>query len=674
MVLPRAKVGGVERGPLIRAGLRARVCPGIEEPMQDKLLAEFPEVDFETWRAQVDKDLKGADFQKRLVTRTLDGLDVQPLYVDRDAPAAADGAGFPGLPPYRRGSSPTGHHGSAWDCRPLHELADVARLQSEIAADLARGARSLWLRFDGNARGGGSSTAGIACGSTDQLDEILKNVDLARVSLMLDAGGNALPLLKHLLAVAKKRSVAPAALRGTLTCDPLAALASDGSLPYSLDAARAVLVDLVRNLEGTRLLAAAVSTVPYHDAGASSPQELGYALATGVTYLRWLSDAGVSLDDASRRIGFVCSIGGDLFTEMAKLRALRACWAKVVAAGGGSDAAQNTTIHAVTSHRTKTQRDPWVNMLRATTEAFSAMAGGADSLTTTGFDEAIGPSDGFARRIARNVQIVLNEEAHVTQVADPAGGSYYVEALTDQLAREGWKVFQSIEAAGGMQAALLSGVVEKQIAEVAAKRIAAIRKRAVALTGVSEFANLGEEPVVREPVAGSTMGNAVTQHAGAARMKPLPIRRNAEPFEALRTRSDAHLKKTGTRPTVFLANLGAIPQHKARSTFSTGFFNAGGIAVLDNDGFATAEDAAAAFAASGASFAILCGSDEQYLEWVPKVAALLQAKGAGEVLLAGRPGEQEAAWKTAGVSTFVFMGADVVQTLAGLLDRMGVAS
>ncbi|HEX2678320.1 MAG TPA: methylmalonyl-CoA mutase family protein, partial [Polyangiales bacterium] len=587
------------------------------------------------------------------------------LYVDRDAPNTTDAAGFAGLPPYRRGATPTGHYDAAWDVRTLHDSADAAQVQADLATDLARGATSLWLRFDAATRGvpACSDKDGIPCGSTAQLDALLKSVDLSRTALMLDAGANALPLAQHLLDLAKKRGVAASALRGTLSCDPLAAQASDGALPYSLDDARKALVQLVRTLEGTGLGAVSVSTAPYHDAGASSAQELGIALATGVTYLRWLVDGGVSLEEAARRIGFVCSVGGDLFTEIAKLRALRQCWAKVVAASGGSAAAQRTTLHAITSRRTKSQRDPWVNMLRSTTEAFSAMVGGADSLTTRGFDEALGESDAFAQRIARNMQVVLNEEAHVTRVADPSGGSYYVESLTDSLAREGWKVFQSIEAEGGMAKALLAGSIAKQIAEVADKRTAAIRKRSAALTGVSEFANLGEEPVVRKARA------AKAQRPGA-----LPVRRQAEPFEQLRDRADAHAKKSGKRPSVFLANLGAIPQHKARSTFSTGFLNAGGVAALDNDGFATPEAVADAFAASGASFAILCGSDDQYVEWVPKVAPLLQAKGVKEILLAGRPGDHEAAFKAAGVSTFIFMGADVVATLSGLLDRMGVAS
>jgi methylmalonyl-CoA mutase len=697
--------------------------------MQEKLLAEFPEVSYETWRARVDKDLKGADFDKRLVTRTLDGLEIRPLFVERDLSPDAKAAAFAGLAPYRRGGNALGMHGARWDVRALQESPDLAQLRADIAADLQRGATSLWLRFDDNARSGRDSDAralaeharGIACSTADQLDEALRDVDLAKTAVMLDAGGNAPAVAALLLAVAKKRGLAPSALRGSVGCDPLGALAKDGALHVSLEGATAAAVDAARWLDaqGSGLRALDVSTSAYHDAGASAVQEVGYALATGVTYLRWLTEAGLRVDAAAARIGFTFSIGNEIFVEVAKQRAFRVCWAKVVAASGGNETAQNTVVHTVTSGRTKTRRDPWVNMLRSTTEAFSAMVGGADSLTTLGFDEVVGPSDAFSRRIARNVQVVLNEEAHVTHVADPGGGSYFVESLTDQVAQGAWLVLADVEAQGGMPKALLSGVVAKQISDVADKRAAAIRKRSAPILGVSEFANLGEEAIVRgtprntalqsaqaqavakaraaspqEPLAakvkaardqgasliasavdaavgGATLGTiscALASPGEPASMTALPVRRNADAFEALRTRADAH----GSRPTVFLANLGAIPQHKARSTFSTGFLNAGGLAVLDNDGFATPEDAAAAFAKSGAKVVVLCGSDEQYPDWVPKLAPLLRAQGAIEVLLAGRPGDHEAAFKAAGVGSFLFLGADVASMLSALLDRMGV--
>jgi methylmalonyl-CoA mutase len=348
-------------------------------------------------------------------------------------------------------------------------------------------------------------------------------------------------------------------------------------------------------------------------------------------------------------------------------------------------------------------------MLRTTTEAFAAMVGGADALTTRGFDELLGVSDGFARRIARNVQTILNEEAHVTHVADAAGGGYYIESLTDQLARGAWTIFQAIEERGGMAAALTSGSIAKEIAELASKRASAIAKRSAAITGVSEFANLREEKVVRASASVAERGRvdqtppaaaldqlstqrgnkriaaaiaaarqgaslhsltlALAGSGAAVRCEPLPLRRHAEPFEALRTRAER-----GERPSAFLCNLGPVPKHKARASFASGFLNAGGIAAIDNDGFATPELAVEAFAAAGTPLAVICGADDQYPDWVPKLAPLLRARGATQILLAGKPGEHEAAFKAAGVNDFIFIGVDVVATLSQLLDRLGVAS
>jgi methylmalonyl-CoA mutase len=624
--------------------------------MHEELLAEFPDVSYETWRAQVEKDLKGADFEKRLTTRTLEGIVVRPLYTARDVASEPDAGGFAGLPPYRRGGSLLGHHGVDWDVRAEERASDAATAQRDIADDLAGGARSLWLRFDAAARSGDAKSAdGLACADLTALDALLQGVDLAKVAVALDAGGN-LALPATFLALASRRGVDLKTLRGELGCDPLAALARDGSLPCELERAAASLGELMLFCarSAPQLKAAAVSSEPYHSAGAHCGQELAYALATGLSYLRWGLAAGASVDEAGAAISFSMAVASDMFLELAKLRALRLCWAKVVAAHGGSARAQNTHVHAFTSPRTKTVRDPWVNMLRSTTEAFAAMVGGADAVTTRGFDEAIGVSDGFARRIGRNVQIILNEEANVTHVADAAGGSYYVETLTDELARSAWTRFQDVERRGGMAELLTSGALAHELAVTAAARAQAVAKRQQPLTGISEFANVTEEPVVR-PAPPARKASAIAKPADAAqaalaqlkaakdpqriaaaiaaatagaplaeltralagdaakpaRCEALPVRRQAEAFEALRTRADRQQQSSGARPSAFLCNLGPIPKHKTRASFAASFLQAGGIVPLDNDGFADVDAAVEAFAKSGAGAAVICGSDEQ---------------------------------------------------------------
>jgi methylmalonyl-CoA mutase len=693
---------------------------------------EHAAVSFEMWCAEVDKALKGADFNKRLVTRTLEGIDVQPLYTARDLPIDQDAAGFAGGSPYRRGSQAVGRHGEGRDLRPRFDNPDSALLRAEIADDLARGANSLWLFCDAGVRAGqasaelalGASLFGVPCLSAAQFGEILVDVPLDRVAVSLDAGSNALAVTACLVEAARTRGIGSERLRGFMNADPLGALARDGALPFTLDSARMQATELARwaaaHAPGIRALTA--SAVPYHDAGAHAAQELAYALATGVGYLRWLSDAGLSLSAASSQLAFSFSVGSDFFMEIAKLRAMRQCWASVIHACGGTAEDQQCVLHVTTSTRTKTTRDPWVNLLRETTEAFAAAVAGADSITTGGFDRLLGPSTSFARRIARNTQVILDEEAHVSQVADPAGGAFYVEALTDALATRAWELFQAIEADGGMAAALQSGSIARQVEQASLARDVQLAKRKQVITGVSEFASVDEQPVPRPTsdfrviadqrraaldaaskdegatrallqarADGRGMVEAAIEAAGRgadlgrlscalagpgapARIAALPLRRHAREFERLRDTCDASAKSTGRRPSAFLCNLGTIPEHKARAQFATGFFNAGGLAVIDNDGFSSPESAAQAFERSGAALAILCGSDDAYQDAVARYAPLLVARGAKRVLLAGRPGEAEGRYRNAGVSDFIFVGCDVVQILADLLAATGVQS
>lgn len=679
-------------------------------PPKDNLMAEFPPVTPDAWRAVVDRARKGASFDK-LVSRSEDGFAVQPIYVRAGATEASwDGGdaaiGVPGKAPYRRGTTPAGRHADRWDMRQGYDHPDLDAARAEIAADLGRGVTSLWLRLDGSVRRGEASPDGdgLCCRDADELSKLLGDVVLDAVGLSLRAGGNGLPAFALLAAAADRAGVAVERLSGNVGMDPLGALAGDGVLPCALPEAARQAGELACHCAtaapGLRTML--VDTAAYHDAGATAGQEIGYALATGVSYLRWLTDAGLDASAAAGQLAFSVRIATDFFTEIAKLRALRHCWARVVQACGGDGEAQRSVVHAAQSSIYSTARDPWVNMLRTTTGAFSAAVGGADAITTDGFDSAVGRSDAFARRIASNAQVVLNEEAHVAHVADPAGGSYYVESLTDALASAAWQVLQTVEAAGGMAEALGAGTVGSEITAAAAARASRVAKRRRAITGVSEFANLAEEAVTRPAAtlpadapaaelaalsgdrvaaavaaakAGAnvaTLTAALRGDAAPAQLQALPVRPVAAAFEQLRDRADAHVAKTGEALRCFLCNLGGIPDHKARSSYATGFLNAGGIACLDNDGFADVDAAVAAFTASGARAVMLCGSDDDYSEWVPQLVPKLAAAGATVIALAGRPGDREAAHREAGVGHFIYMGCDVAQTLQTLQQQMGV--
>jgi methylmalonyl-CoA mutase len=469
---------------------------------------------------------------------------------------------------------------------------------------------------------------------------------------------------------------------GNLGADPLGLLArtgDDSGTSSLLEQAATLAARCAREFGGLRALT--VDALPYHDAGASAAQELGLSLATAVAYLRVLtrsssSGGGLTAGEAAGQLEFRYAATADQFLTIAKLRAARRLWARVAEVSGiGPDGAAQRQ-HAVTSTVMMTERDPWVNMLRTTVGCLAAGLGGADAITVLPFDTALGLPDGFSRRIARNTQAILLDESNLARVTDPAGGSWYVERLTDQLARAAWDWFQRIERAGGQRAALRDGLAADRIAANWAKRSANLARRREAVTGVSEFPSLAEPPVVREPAPA---------RPGDGTGRGLPRVRRSQVFEALRARSDALLAATGSRPTIALAALGPAAVYTARSSFAANLFQAGGIetplceaggtsggaaggpaggpAGGGADGGPDLKALAEAFAASGARAACVCSSDALYASHAEAAAAALKAAGARRVVLAGRPGDRKAAYESAGVDDFVYAGCDAVAAL-----------
>ncbi|MGW5134378.1 methylmalonyl-CoA mutase family protein [Streptomyces sp. NPDC004135] len=593
-----------------------------------ELAGEFPDVPHEQWQRLVagvlrksGKDVEGAEAEEALSTALEDGLRTRPLYTARDA---SPEPGLPGFAPFVRGGRAEGNTVGGWDVRQRHTTAD----HDAVLADLENGVTSLWLTVGE----GGIPLAGLG--------RVLDGVYLDLAPVVLDAGADAGAAARELLKLYEERGVAREAARGNLGVDPLGYEARTGQRDEAAPTAELARL-CAEEYPGLRALT--VDALPYHEAGGSAAQELGASLATAVAYLRVLTGAGLSVEQACGQLEFRYAATADQFLTIAKLRAARRLWARVAEVCGAPRAGAQRQ-HVVTSPVMMTRRDPWVNMLRTTIATLAAGAGGADAVTVLPFDHALGLPDGFARRIARNTSTILIEESHLARVIDPAGGSWYVERLTDELAHAGWEFFQRVERLGGMAAALRSGDVERDLAETWRARSAKLAKRREPVTGVSEFPFLAEKPVVRE--------SAPEQPSGG-----LPRVRRDEAFEALRARSDAHLAATGSRPRIHLAALGPAAAHTARLTFASNLFQAGGIEPVTGGTFAD----------SGASEAVLCSSDALYEEQAAARAAELKEAGASHVFLAGRPGEYP------GVDAYVFAGCDAVAVLSATLDRMGVA-
>ncbi|MCP8937831.1 methylmalonyl-CoA mutase subunit beta [Alsobacter sp. SYSU M60028] len=606
------------------------------------IASAFPAATRDQWLKLVEGVLKGAPFERKLVSTTYDGVAVQPLYPKAEGrgPIAGRAAGRP------------------WAVLSCVEHPDPAQANALALEELENGATGLHLVFAGSQ---GAHGFGLPSGDAATLARVLDGVVLeAGISLSLNLSLATKDAATSLADLCDARGLDPAALDVSFGFDPLGQMALMGGTPVEWPQLAPMVAELAasfpaRGFNGP-VLAADGRAV--HAAGGSEAQELAFALSAAIAYLRALEAGGMPLDAAARLIGFRLAADADQILTLAKFRALRLLWARATQACGLPPARAH--LHGETAWRMLTRRDPWVNLLRETVAVFAAGVGGADAVSVLPFTSALGLPDAFARRLARNTQLVLLEESNLFRVADPAAGSGGIEAMTDALAEAGWAGFQAIEKQGGLFAALASGAFQSEVAKVRAARAKAVATRRDPLTGASEFPDIAEKPV-------HVLAPAPAPAPASGQWPSLAPMRLAEPYEALRDAADDAEAK-GRRPAVFLANLGPISAFTARATFAKNLFEAGGVAALGNDGFARegGTDLAAlveAFGASGAKAACLCSSDDVYASDAAAAARALKAAGAARVWLAGRAGEHEAAWREAGVDGFVFAGMDVLAAL-----------
>ncbi|MCB9008300.1 MAG: acyl-CoA mutase large subunit family protein, partial [Ardenticatenaceae bacterium] len=564
----------------------------------------------------------------------------------------------PGQPPFRRGTQAEGYLNRPWLIAQRLDCPTPQQFNQALLADLKRGQTAVFL-----------DTSQPKIETVDDLAAALNGVVFAAAPVLLAGPPTILAHLKQLLA---QTNQSPADLQGGLLHDPVAELARQGSAP--LDNLYEELAQWLRwaNENAPLFTTIAVDTAVYHNGGANAVQELAFALAVGVHHIRQLQTRNLEIDQIASQMRFVFALGGDFFMEIAKLRAARQLWAQVVAAFGGEAAAQKMKIHAETGAANKSRLDPYVNMLRTTTEAFAAAVAGVDSLLTAPFNQPFADEpDEFARRTARNQQLILQEEANLTQLIDPAGGSYYAEWLTDQLAQRAWALFQEIEGQGGMVAALQAGLPQKWVSETAVSRQTNLAKRIQVLVGVNQYADVGEQlPVNSIQYSVSSEQSPVSSlQSPISPIKPIRL---SEPFEQLRNWAETYAANHGKRPQIFLANMGPLRQHKARADFTRGFFEVGGFALIDEGGFAEVETAVTAATKSGAKAVVICSTDETYPDIVPPLIQGIKAQQPDAVvILAGYPKDQIEAHKAAGIDAFIHLGADCLAINQWLQKEIG---
>src|SRR6202166_359390 len=544
------------------------------------LAADFQPATYDDWRKLVDGVLKGAPFEK-LVGKTYDGLKIEPIY-----PRARDVASIAGRPA-----------AAPWRGMPRIDPPDVGTANAQAMHDLENGATGLPLVFSG---ANGAHGFGLEP-SAEAVEKVLDGVFIdAGISIDLQVGPQSRMAAIHVAEYVKRKGLDPAACDIRFGLDPIGACAVWGSSPYARGEIVPAVTGAVKGLAaiGFKGPFAVADGRVIHDAGGSEVQELAFVLATGVAYLRAIEGADVALEDAQNMVYTRLSADADQFLTLAKFRALRLLWARVEQACGLTP--KPLFVAAETAWRMLTQRDPYVNMLRATMATFAAGLGGADSVTVLPHTLALGLPDPFARRAARNTQLVLLEESNLAKVSDPAAGSGGIEALTQQLCEAAWTLFQEIENAGGVFPALEQGLIQRKVAATRSVREANIAKRKEVLTGATQFPNLHEAHVAvldAKLIALAPLGEA------KFKFDALPPMRLAALFEHLRDRSDQILKERGARPRVFLANLGTPADFTARATFAKSFFETGGIEAIETEGFIDPALLATAFKASGATLA-----------------------------------------------------------------------
>lgn len=700
---------------------------------QKELLSEFSIPTYEDWKKAAIEALKGAPFEKKLITKTYENVDLQPIYNKKDRDKVAYTAdSMPGSFPFTRGTCYTGYKSESWDVSQAFSYPIPSQLNEALKIDLERGQNAIAIKvcncrtmfekqYENNPKCDNCFCSSLQINDIKDFEDLFNGIDLTKHPvrfLPTCPVPYSLELATLFIAYCDKHKIKKSDLKVSFGFDLTPFVVHDGKLDNPMDLLFDDMASLVKlaNDSGKKFSAIAVNGSTYHNSGASAVQEIAYSVATGVMYIKELLNRGFKIDEIAPNIHFNFSIGSRFFNELSKLRAARVVWAKIIKEFGGNEDSQKMIANAFTSEINKTKFDPYVNILRGTTEGLAAILSGADSLHIGTFDEELGMPSEFSRRVARNIQCILKDEAHILDTIDPAGGSYYIETLTDQFVTEMWNIFREVEKAGGIFKAFSSGKIHTDIGAVVAKRRENVAFRRDVILGTNKHPNLIEKhveglvtvskEVTKKHIAdvksrkksvdvsgiwsadwkdrASKMIDAYKSGAiiadiwlakkqAVVEYKPIPAFRAAELFEGLRNAADAYKAKTGKAPQLYFECFGVLKQYKGRSDFSTDFFAVAGFDIKLGAGYLTADDAIKNISSITAPAVVICSTDDIYAEVVPTYAAeLKKQKPTTKLILAGLPADNIDAFKAAGVDEFIHIKSNVYETLEKLMKQIGV--
>lgn len=611
---------------------------------RDKLFDQFPPISTETWKEKVIADLKGADFNKKLVWRTNEGFNVQPMYRAEDTENLKTTNSIPGEFPYVRGT----RIDNEWLIRQDIAVTDVTESNTKAKDILTKGITSLGFLLKKEV-------------TPDDLATLLSGIDLENTEVNFVVCPMQAVKLTQDLALYLNKNGLENKFKGSISFDPFKSLLKHGTdFPGDINEMSKQLFAASASIPQLRILSA--DSILLSNSGAYIAQELGFALAWGNEWMTRLTDAGIPSEQVANRIKFNMGISANYFMEIAKFRAARMLWAQITKQyQPKSDDACKMKVHATTSKFNQTIYDAHVNLLRTQTETMSAAIAGVDSITVTPFDAQYKTPDDFSERIARNQQLLLKEESHLDKITDPAGGSYYVETLTASIADVAWKLFLEVEDKGGFYAALKEGWVQTQIIESSQKRHADIARRKESLLGTNQFPNFSEKAAGKIEISNTSCGCPHTHQKGD--IPSIPTERAASDFEALRLATE----HSAVRPKVFMLTIGNLAMRLARSQFASNFFACAGYEIIDNLGFKSIQEGIDAATEKKADVVVLCSSDDEYATYAPEAFKLLD--GRAEFVVAGNPTCTEDL-KAVGITNFIHVRSNVLETLQAFNSKL----
>jgi methylmalonyl-CoA mutase len=619
-----------------------------------KLFSEFSPVTTKQWEEKIQEDLKGSDYDKKLVWHTNEGFNVQPYYREEHLKVKHYLDVLPGEYPYTRGNKTLSND---WEIRQDIKLDNIVEANKRSLFLLERGITSLGYICP-NVNGKSPLI------KQEDFSQLLKDIYFDNIGLYFFCGHQAPGILSMLQKEVKLRKIDKNSINGAVDFDPLGFLTITGN--YKVDektdfqTLQEIIKSAEKNLPNYRVLA--INGHFLHNGGASAVQELGYSLAMATEYLTKLTDSGVPIDIISRHLQFNFGVGSNYFMEIAKIRAARTLWAKVIEAyHPNEEKSKQAYIHSVTSDWNQTVYDPYMNVLRATTESMAAVIGGTNSLSVRPFTSSYQDTSSFSGRVARNIQIILKEEAYLGKIVDPASGSYYIENLTDSIINEAWKIFLTVEKEGGYTEALKKGIVQVDIGKTSNNRDFQITTRREILVGTNQYPNTGE--TIMDEVIDEIAFPQLLSNIGD--VKPIKIYRGATAFEKLRLATEKH----SYRPKVFLLPIGNLTMRKARAAFSLNFFGCAGYEIIDGPGYSKADEGVKEALDCKADIIVVCSSDDEYTELVPQVNKLVGSKAL--IVVAGAPKCMEEL-KSKGIKYFIHLKSNMLETIEKFHQQLGI--